>query len=200
MSKATYRDRNSLEIFSRHEIAQPFQQLVRVIMGPGEISAELKGEVFTVASLSSGCRHCQAHGAYGLHLGGTSDARIQALWDFERSTHFTEADRAALRLARDAGSVPNAVSAQHYEDLRRHFTDRQIQEVLAVIALTGFLNRYSDTLAVVTDQESVDWATNVLAPLGWQLGKHAGSQSEQRTEAPFSGTPFESLIPSSGGA
>lgn len=74
-----------------------------------------------------------------------STARIQGLWDFERSAHFNEADRAALRFARGAASVPNAVTPQHYEDLRRHFSDEEIREIRAVIALTGFLNRYSDT-------------------------------------------------------
>ncbi len=197
MSTAQYRDRNRLEIFSTPAVARPFLELVRVIMGPGQIPSQLKGEVFTIASLSSGCRHCQAHGAYGLHVGGTPVARIQALWDFERSSEFSDAERAALRLARDAGLVPNAVSAGHYEELRTHFSDEQIKEILAVIALTGFLNRYSDTLAVVTDQESLDWAMQYLAPLGWQLGKHAGATHEQRTGAPFSGKPLESLVPAS---
>ncbi len=195
MSESQYRDRNRLEIFSSRAVAKPFFELVDVIMGPGQIPRPLKGEVFTVASLAAGCRHCQAHGAYGLHLRGASTERIQALWDFERSPHFNESDRAALRLARDAGVVPNAVAAHHYEDLRRHFSDDQIRELLAVIALTGFLNRYSDTLAVVTDQESADWAMQHLASVGWTLGKHAGAVSEQRTGAPFYSKPFESLIP-----
>lgn len=164
-------------------------------MGPGGIPDRLKSEVFTVASLASGCRHCQAHGAYGLHLRGVNTERIQALWTFERSPLFTDAERAALRLACDAGAVPNGVTAQHFEDLRRHFSDDQIKEMLAVIALTGFLNRYSDTLSVVTDQESADWALEHLAPVGWALGKHAGAASEQRIAAPFHGEPFESLIP-----
>ena len=195
MTDAAYRDRHRLEIFAVRKFAEPFSQLAQAVLGPGDVSPRLKGEVFTVVSLASGCRHCQAHGAYGLHVRGTPDERIRALWDFERSSHFDDAERAALRLARDAGIVPNGVTAQHFEDLREHFEDSQIRELLAVIALSGFLNRYSDTLAVVTDQESVEWAQHYLAPLGWKVGKHAGASSEQRTGAPVPGRPIESLIP-----
>lgn len=55
--------------------------------------------------------------------------------------------------------TPNAVTPDHFEELRNYYTDHQITELLAVCALSGFLNRYNDSLAVVTDQESVDWAT-----------------------------------------
>lgn len=195
MADSQYRDRDKLEIFSVKKFAEPFSQLAQAILGPGDVPPQLKGEVFTVVSLAAGCRHCQAHGAYGLHTRGTPDERIQALWDFERSSHFSEPERSALRFARDAGTVPNGVTARHFEDLRTHYADAQITEMLAVIALSGFLNRYSDTLAVVTDQESVDWAKRFLAPLGWRLGKHAGSSSEQRTAAPALGRPIEALVP-----
>jgi hypothetical protein len=67
--------------------------------------------------------------------------------------------------------------------------------LLGVVALSGMLNRYSDTLAVVTDQESVDWAREFIAPVGWELGKHAGAKSEQRTAAPFGPRAFKSLVP-----
>lgn len=152
--------------------------------GPGEAPDHLKMEVFTVCAQASGCWHCQAHGAYGLHLAGTPLERIQALWSYEVSPIFSDSDRVALRFARDAGLSPNMVTAEHYEDLRSHFTDRQIKEFLAVIALSGFLNRYSDTLAVVTDSESSDWAREALAPVGWDIGKHAGAEEERRTGYP----------------
>lgn len=179
-----YHDRHKLEIFSWPELTEPFSRLAGTILGPGLVPDALKREVFTVCSMSAGCRHCQAHGAYGLHLVGVSDERIRALWNFERSEIFSEVDRAALRFARDAGLVPNLVTSQHFEVLRAHFTDLQIRELLAVIALSGFLNRYSDTLAVVTDEESAAWAGDVLAPVGWTLGKHVGSIDEQRKAFP----------------
>ncbi len=46
--------------------------------------------------------------------------------------------------------------------------------MLSVISLAGWYNRWNDSIATVTDQESVDWAEQVLHAVGWQLGKHSG--------------------------
>jgi alkylhydroperoxidase family enzyme len=53
---------------------------------------------------------------------------------------FSDAERAALRLARDS-AVPNATTPAHFEDLRRHYSERQIIDLVAAISLFGFLNR-----------------------------------------------------------
>ena len=129
-------------------------------------------------------RIAKAHGAYFLHLSGGPVERITALWDFRTSTLFSDADRAALELALASGTVPDAATPGHFEELRKHFSDKQISELLAVIALSGFFNRYSDTLAIVTDQEWAGWAKQFLAPVGWQLGKHSGAPEEQRAAFP----------------
>ena len=50
--------------------------------------------------------------------------------------------------------------------------------------MAGGLNRWNDTIATVTDQESVDWATKNLTDVGWELGKHKGEAHEQRKAQP----------------
>jgi len=72
---------------------------------------------------------------------GVDSDRIRDIWTFENSEYFTEAERAALRLARDAAVVPNAVGPEHFADLRKHYSDRQIVEMLAVISLERFIVR-----------------------------------------------------------
>ena len=140
--------------------------------------------VFTVASSSAGCRHCQAHGAYGLHRTGMPLEKIQALWEFETSEHFDERERAALRFAVAAGAAPNVVTGDHHADLRAHFSDEEVRSLLGVVAMSGFMNRYNDSLATVTDAESSDWAAENLAVIGWDIGKHTGDAVEQRSGPP----------------
>ena len=111
-----------------------------------------------MASIAGGCQHCQAHGAYTLQLMGVDPDRIRDIWSFEQSAEFTQAERAALRLARDGALVPNAVGPGHFSALRRHYSDRQIVEMLAVISLAGWYNRWNNSIATVTDRESVEWA------------------------------------------
>ena len=147
---------------------------------------ELNMMVFTMASLSAGCRHCQAHGAYFLDRLGVDLPKIQAIWAFETSALFDDRERAALRLALAAAAVPSAVTPDHHADLRAHFSDEEARTLIGAIALSGFMNRYNDTLATVTDTESSEWAATNLGPLGWDIGKHVGEAHERRSGPPMS--------------
>jgi len=187
MSDPKYENRQNLEIFCWPELMKIFKELVELVMvSPANLSRQLRSELFTMASLAGGCQHCQAHGAYTLHLMGVDAERIRDIWTFEQSSEFSAADKAALRLARDGASVPNAVEPGHFAELRRHYSDRQIVEMLAVVSLAGWFNRWNNSIATVTDQESVDWAQANLRAVGWSLGKHAGEAHEQRRKHPRS--------------
>ena len=185
MSDATYQDRQEFEMGHWPELRETWNQMIQLVFPEREVSGELKQLVFTVASLASGCRHCQSHGAYHLHKIGVSDEKIQALWSFETSDLFTDAERAALRLAMAAGVAPNMTEPENFVEMRQHFTNIQIVEILAVIAVGGYLNRWNDTIATVTDQESVDFADQVLRQVGWDPGKHVGASEEQRKAHPI---------------
>lgn len=190
MAEAKYEDRQNLEIFRWPELMQIFQGLVELVMvSPTNLSRQLRSELFTMASIASGCLHCQAHGAFTLHLMGVEPDRMRDIWTFEQSAEFSVAEKAALRLARDGAIVPNAVGPGHFSDLRRHYSDRQIVEMLAVISLAGWYNRWNNSIATVTDRESVEWAEANLKAVGWELGKHAGAAHEQRTKHPRSTDP-----------
>lgn len=189
MSEAVSYDRDKFDIFRWPEFEKVFGPMAQFCLLEGEVSRTLKSEAFTVLSLASGCRNCQAHGGYSLHLAGVSAERIQALWDFERSDLFSPAERAVLTFALAAGSSPNGVGPEHFATLREFYSDKQIGELMAVVAMSGFLNRYCDTMAYVTDQESIDWAKEVLEPVGWDQGKHVGSSQEQASDFPDSARP-----------
>jgi len=185
MSDAIYEDRQEFEMGHWPELRDTWNQMIQLVFPAREVSGELKQLVFTVASLASGCRHCQSHGAYHLHKIGVPDEKIQALWSFETSDLFTDAERAALRLAMAAGVTPNMTEPENFVDMRQHFTNIQIIEILAVIAVGGYLNRWNDTIATVTDQESIDFADQVLRQVGWDPGKHVGASEEQRKAHPI---------------
>jgi alkylhydroperoxidase family enzyme len=190
MTDAKYQDRQNLEFFRWPELAQKFQSLVELVMvSPGNLSRQLRSEIFTMASIAGGCQHCQAHGAYTLHMMGVEPDRIRDIWTFEESTAFSEAEKAALRLARDGALVPTMVEPGHFVNLRAHYSDRHIVEMLAVISLAGWYNRWNNSIATVTDRESVEWAEANLKAVGWELGKHAGAAHEQRKKHPRSTDP-----------
>lgn len=185
MNTQDYTDRQNFEMSHWPELRQKWNEMIQLVFPEREVSGELKQLVFTIASLSSGCRHCQSHGAYHLHKIGVADEKIQAIWSFETSDLFSDSERAAMRLAMTAGVSPNATEPEHFADMRKYFTDIQIIEILAVISVGGFLNRWNDTIGTVTDQESIDFADQVLRPVGWEPGKHVGGEEEQRKAHPI---------------
>jgi len=190
MTEFNYQNRQNLEIFAWPEMMGIFQDLVEMVMvSPNNLSRQLRSELFTMASVAGGCQHCQAHGAYTLHMMGVDPDRIRDIWTFEQSAEFTDAEKAALRIARDGATVPNMVEPKHFTDLRTHYSDRQIVEVLSVISLAGWYNRWNNSIATVTDQESIDWAEDNLKAVGWRLGKHEGEAHEQRKKHPRSSNP-----------
>lgn len=181
----SFEDRQKWDLPAWPEMYSVLKQLqALVFLSPPGI--ELNMMVFTMSSLSAGCRHCQAHGAYGLDRVGVPLGKIQALWSFETSDHFSDRERAALQFAIAAGSVPSAVGPDHHAAIREHFTDEEARTLISVVSLGGFMNRYNDSLATVTDEESTAWAEANLGPLGWEIGKHVGAAHEQRSGPPGS--------------
>lgn len=99
-----------------------------------------------VASAAHGCHYCQAHTSHSAHKLGVSQEKVEATFEFESSSLFSDAERAALKLAWHAALQPNASSDSDFASLKEHYSDREIVEIVSVIALFGFLNRWSDTM------------------------------------------------------
>ena len=56
--------------------------------------------------------------------------------------------------------------------LGEYWDDGQIVEILAVVALYGFLNRWNDSLATTLEEPSQTVTEEVLGAEGWEVGKH----------------------------
>ena len=158
----------------RPDTLRAFSQLFSAVMRSDQVDGSLKQMVAQLASTSAGCRYCQSHTARAANAAGVPAEKVAALFEFETSEAFSDAERAALRLGRDAGLVPNAVTAQHFEDLRVHFDDGQIVELVAAIAMFGWLNRWNDTMATELESSPLQFAQGQLAAGGWEVGRHRG--------------------------
>ena len=157
----------------RPEILQAFMMLAGTINGPGTVDPGLKQLVAYVASNAAGCRYCQAHTSTHAAHAGVDAAKVEHAFEFETHPGFSDAERAALRLARDSALQPNLVTGEHFAALRRHFDEPQIVELVAVSALFGFLNRWNDTMATELEEVPRAFAQQHLSRAGWDAGKHA---------------------------
>lgn len=164
---------NSIRTMARRpRIAQAFMDLNQAVLYEGTVPSELKMLVSLVASQAAGCRYCQAHMANLSSVYAASDARIQAVWDYATSALFSDAERAALRIAHHGSLVPNASTAEDFAELKRHFDEGQIVEIVATIALFGYLNRWNDTMATTLEERPIAVAERTLGSAGWSPGKH----------------------------
>jgi uncharacterized peroxidase-related enzyme len=163
----------SLTLAHRPEIYMAWQSLRKTIVGPGLVSEELKSFVAQVASASAGCNYCWAHNAFFAEEMGVAAEREEAVWQYETSPLITDAERSALRVAQLGAQVPNAVEDEDIAEMKKYYSDAQIVEIVAVIAVFGFLNRFNDTMATELEDKPAAAGERYLAPHGWQLGKHA---------------------------
>lgn len=157
----------------RPAIAAALTALNRAVMdNHGRVTSELKRLVGLVASAAAGCRYCEAHTALAATRFGADDARLAAVWEHRTSSLFTEAERAALDFALAAASVPNAVTPAVADALRRHWDDGEIVEILGVVALFGFLNRWNDSMGTTLEAPAAAIGDRHLSGRGWTAGKH----------------------------
>lgn len=145
---------------------------VRNLKNPNRVPLALRQMVAHLSSVASGCRYCQAHTLEGAHNAGISEEKLKALWSFETSDLFSEEEKSACRFAIAAGSVPNQVEAHHFESLKKYFSEEQIVELGATVALFGFLNRWNDTFATSLEDKPSEIAERIIGPKGWTAGKH----------------------------
>jgi uncharacterized peroxidase-related enzyme len=164
-----------LTLARRPRMFRAFRELRDAVLGdPGEVPAALRFMVAEVVSNAAGCRYCTAHNAENtVERGKVEEEKLHALWQFQSSPLFTPSERAALSLALAAGSCPPNVSDEHFAELRKHFSEDGIIEIVSVIALFGFFNRWNDTLATQLEDHPLEFARQHLAQSGWTPGVHA---------------------------
>ena len=150
-----------------------FSGLSGSILTTTSIPRELQQLIALVASHSAGCRYCQAHTAHGADKIGVEDAKIAAAFEFETSPLFDERERAVLRIARDAACVPNRTTDAQFEALDAYYDAKAVVEIVAVISMFGFLNRWNDTMATELEAGPLAFAHDQLGPAGWEPGRHA---------------------------
>ncbi len=165
---------NSIQTMARRpNIVRAFMQLNQAVLYDGTVDEELKMLVSLIASQVSGCRYCQAHMANLSKIYKASEDKISNLWEFETSDLFSAAEKAALRLAYHGAMAPAQATQADFDELYQHFDEGQVVEIVASIALFGFLNRWNDTMATELEELPATVANDMIGgKFGWEVGKH----------------------------
>ena len=162
-----------LTMQKKPHLAQAFVNLNKAVMdNAGSISSEFKRIIAYISSNTAGCRYCQAHTIRAAERYGGEKERLEQAWDFENSSLFSEAEKVALRFTIAASSVPVSTSQELEDLLQHHWDETDILEIMSVIALFGYLNRWNDVMGTSLEKDAKDSAESLLQNQ-WDIGKHA---------------------------
>ena len=162
-----YLPNSHLSMAKNPNLSNGFSTLAGAIFGSKHLNMDLVNLIALASSLSSGCKYCQAHTSHGASRVGVNPEKIVEILKYKESDHFIESEKAALDLAFAAGVTPNASKKNHFVELQKYFSDEAIIDIVAVIALFGFLNRWNDTLGTVLEDVPKGFVEDKLKPLGW---------------------------------
>jgi uncharacterized peroxidase-related enzyme len=157
----------------RPEIARAFINMNMAVMdNHGNVTSALKRMIAWVSSNATGCRYCQAHAIRAAERYGAEQEQLDNIWEYRTHAAFSDAERAALDFSLAASVIPNAVDEKIKADLYKYWDEGEIVEMLGVISLFGYLNRWNDSMGTSIEDGAVESGDQYLGKHGWEKGKH----------------------------
>jgi len=158
----------------RPAISKAFINLNKAVMtNEGRVSSALKRMIAWVSSNATGCRYCQAHAIRAAERYGAEQEQLDHIWEYQTHAAFSDAERVALDFSLAASQIPNAVDGALKERLYTHWNEGEIIEMLGVISLFGYLNRWNDSMGTSIENGAVESGELYLGKHGWNKGKHS---------------------------
>ena len=157
----------------RPDISKAFINLNKAVMANhGRVTSALKRMIAWVSSNATGCRYCQAHAIRAAERYGAEQEKLDNIWEYRTHPAFSEGERAALDFSLAASVVPNVVDETIKARLYEHWNEGEIVEMLGVISLFGYLNRWNDSMGTSIEDGAVESGEQYLGKHGWNKGKH----------------------------
>ncbi len=161
-------------MYHRPHLAKAFIELNKAVMeNNGRVSSSLKRLIGYVSSNTAGCKYCQAHTMRTAERYNAENEKMENIWEFKTHPAFTEPERTVLEFALVSSTIPNAVDDTIAENLRLYWNDGEIIEILGVIALFGFLNRWNDSMGTEIEDGAIETGQKYLKKHGWSADKHS---------------------------
>jgi uncharacterized peroxidase-related enzyme len=157
----------------RPAISKAFINLNMAVMeNHGRVTSALKRMIGWVSSNVAGCRYCQAHTIRAAERYGAEQEQLDNIWEYKTHPAFSAAERIALDFSIAATMIPNAVDDKIKTELYLYWNEGEIVEMLGVISLFGYLNRWNDSMGTVVEEGAIESAQKYLGKHEWEVGKH----------------------------
>jgi AhpD family alkylhydroperoxidase len=97
------------------------------------------------ASQINHCAYCIDYHTSDARKAGETEERIYQLSAWEESSLYTEKERAALALTEAVTLLPQGVSDEVYSEAAKHFDDKELAQLIALIFTVNAWNRMNVT-------------------------------------------------------
>lgn len=133
---------------NRPEIFETMIAHFEAILNTGTLPLKLKELVIVRTSQINRCEYCLgSHTQICLKLGWSRD-QLDNLADYADRSDFTSAEKAAINLAEQMTLDSNNVSDALFDELRAHYDEGEIVELMAAIGLFNYFNRFNNALQI----------------------------------------------------
>ncbi|MCD6550178.1 carboxymuconolactone decarboxylase family protein [bacterium] len=132
----------------RPEILKEFVELFGAIMGEGEIESYLKWKIAYTVSNQLRCPFCVDVTTKMLKKLGADDETLSKI---KEKKDLPEEEKDILELVGDVTDNAHVDHPEIFERLRKRLTEPQIVELVSVIGLFNYINRFNNTLGVLPE-------------------------------------------------
>ena len=129
--------------------AHRFRQLLGYAMLERSVAARpvlperLRALAVLKSAVMQGCEMCQDIGSYEALAKGVSEAQLRELHRYSESGEFDESERLVLDLAVAMTLTPVRVTDEQIEALKARFDDRELVELVHLIAVENLRSRFN---------------------------------------------------------
>ena len=132
----------------RPEILETLIAHMEAVLTTGTLPTALKELVIVRTSQINACEYCLASHSILARKLGYSDEQIAELPHFASSSRFTPGEKAALHLAERLTRNERPLDDAELGELRSHYSEGEIVELMAASGLFNYFNRFNNLLAM----------------------------------------------------
>jgi len=125
----------------------PLAMTSQLVSGKCQVDPRTRSLATELAAHLNGCTWCMDFGRMAALRQGVPAEKLDALAEHATSPLFTPAERAALGLA-EAITRDVHVDDDVWAEARRHFSERELIELVVAVAMETFYNRVNSALGI----------------------------------------------------
>ncbi len=130
----------------RPEILKEFFELFKTVMGKGEIEGLLKWKIAYTVSDTLRCPFCVDVTSKMMKTLGATEEEIEKM-----DKEAPEKEKYLLELVKEVTKEAQVCNQKLFTKLKDNFTEKQIVEIVSIIGLFNYINRFNNTFCILPE-------------------------------------------------